>query len=290
MSGSSILTPTDSPADLTSTASASPVTDTPDLNRQEPTIPVDFPSSPEVSQSPLPVEASAQVGQNPQVPQAPDLSVSPLPVPESTEQSSIKDSSTVPEASQVQSGAPEPASRPTDVQPSETKTESAGIAPNPPQASQVAPSADSQPKVEPRQSFGDLISNSQPLPTPHQPSLTPVPSVPQASASPEVVSPLPDLSVPSIPPTSPAPSSTSPVTPDLSEKRKQAIQTRKQKVAERLDKIVAFVRQKGKVSNRDIRDLLHVSQTTVSDYCHILVSSGKLKREGKAKATRYSLL
>jgi hypothetical protein len=153
----------------------------------------------------------------------------------------------------------------------------------------VAPSADSQPKVEPKQSFGDLISNSQPLPTPDQPSPAPAPSAPQTPPNPEAVSPLPDLSVPSVPSNPPTPSSNSPFTPDLSEKRKQAVQARKQKVADRLEKIVSFVRQKGKANNRDIRDLLHVSQSTVSDYCHTLVSSGKLKKEGKAKATRYTL-
>jgi len=185
----------------------------------------------------------------------------------------------------MQSSPSEQAPSGIDAQPPEMKPESAGINSEPPQARQEAPSADlsveasaksdSQPAAEPKQSFGNLISEPQP------PAQAPVPSIPDA------VQPLPDLSIPSVPsmPSVVVGSSL----PNLSEKRKQAIQARKQRVADHLEKIVAFVSQKGKASNHDIRDLLHVSQTTVSNYCHTLVSNGKLKREGKAKATTYSL-
>jgi len=193
----------------------------------------------------------------------------------------------------VQSIPSEPAPGPTEIQQPEAQSKSAGINPEPPQASQEAPSADSQPTAEPKQSFGDLISEPKPPPVSDQAPKTQSPTIPPAPPpAPEAVQPLPDLSIPTIPPVAQPPEKLVSVgtgAPDLSEKRNQAIQARKQRVADHLDRIIAFVGQKGKVNNQDIRDLLHVSQTTVSDYCHTLVSSGKLKREGKAKATMYSL-
>lgn len=47
--------------------------------------------------------------------------------------------------------------------------------------------------------------------------------------------------------------------------------------------------EEGTVNNQDIRDILHVGQSTVSDYLKILVSQGVLKPEGKGKATVYTL-
>jgi len=299
MSGSDVLTSSVSPADPMATPSATAVLDNPAINRPEPTVSAD---SPEVTQSadetppipPITIDARTQTDPNtmqsdppadspsdpvlPQSPKAPlssDLSVSSPPQP--VEQG-IKDASGVPEPSLVQSSPSESARVVTDVQRSETKPESAGIAPDPSQASQEAPSADSQTTAEPKQSFGDLISDPQP------PAQAPVLTIP------ETVQPLHDLSIPSIPsvPSQP-PVSVDTSVPDLSEKRKQAIQARKQRVTDHLGKIVAFIGQKGKVNNRDIRDLLHVSQTTTSEYFRVLVANGKLKREGKAKATTYSL-
>lgn len=306
------------PADPMATASTTPVPDNPDLHRPEPTVSADLleathsadetpPVQPsdadarmQTQSNPMPSEPPADSPfspvspQAPQVPLAPELSASPSSEP--IDQGSIKEPSGVPEPSQVQSNLSEPASGLTAVQPSETKTKSAEIAPETSQVRQEAPSADSQPEVAPKQSFGDLISSPQPPPLQDQSSPSPVPPTPPAPPSAEAEpSSLPDLSIPSIPSIPPTPLqpeqsiSVGTGTPDLSEKRKQAVQARKQKVADRLEKIVTFVSQKGKASNRDIRDVLHVSQTTVSDYCHTLVSSGKLKREGKAKATTYSL-
>lgn len=244
-------------------------------------------SNPMQSEPPADSPSSPISPQTPQVPLAPELSASPSSEP--TEQGSIKDSIGVPEASSVQSSPTEQVPSASIVPTPETPPESAGINSEPPQTSQVAPSADSKKENVSKQTFGDLISESQPPSPPSQAS------DPPAQSSTEPVLPLPDLSIPSIPsipPTPSQPQQSVPVgtgTPDLSEKRKQAVEARKQKVIDHLEKIVVFVGQKGKASNRDIRDVLHVSQTTVSDYCHTLVSSGKLKREGKAKATMYLL-
>lgn len=55
-----------------------------------------------------------------------------------------------------------------------------------------------------------------------------------------------------------------------------------------LDKIMAFAQEKRSVSNQDIRDLLHVSQTTATRYLAQLASSAMLKMEKKGNRTFYS--
>lgn len=68
-----------------------------------------------------------------------------------------------------------------------------------------------------------------------------------------------------------------------------ANQARQKRRDENLSRIMDLVKRKGKVNNQDIRDFLHVGQSTVSDYLKILVSRGVLKPEGKGKATVYTL-
>ena len=43
------------------------------------------------------------------------------------------------------------------------------------------------------------------------------------------------------------------------------------------------------INNQDVRDLLHVSQSTATDYLTELLKSGKLKSKGKAKARIYKV-
>ena len=69
----------------------------------------------------------------------------------------------------------------------------------------------------------------------------------------------------------------------------KATQMRKKKKEENLQKIVSFIEGKGIANNIEIRDFLHVSQSTATDYLHNLVSSGRIKTEGKGKATIYHL-
>ena len=72
-------------------------------------------------------------------------------------------------------------------------------------------------------------------------------------------------------------------------RRQHAVEARKQKRDENLNQIMELVQKKGKIDNLDVRDFLHISQTTATDYLRSLVNSGKLKKEGKAKATKYFL-
>jgi Mn-dependent DtxR family transcriptional regulator len=54
-----------------------------------------------------------------------------------------------------------------------------------------------------------------------------------------------------------------------------------------LQQIMEFAQKKQKIKNEDIRDLLHISQSTATEYLTDLVNSGMLKVEGKGRATTY---
>lgn len=73
-----------------------------------------------------------------------------------------------------------------------------------------------------------------------------------------------------------------------SSKRQQALQVRRKKRDEHLAKILTLVSQKGKVYNNDICEFLRVSQSTATNYLYTLVKDGKIKTEGKGKATVYT--
>ena len=54
-----------------------------------------------------------------------------------------------------------------------------------------------------------------------------------------------------------------------------------------LQKIFAFAQEKKRITNQQVRDLLHISQSTATNYLSALVNRGMLRVEGKGKATVY---
>lgn len=62
---------------------------------------------------------------------------------------------------------------------------------------------------------------------------------------------------------------------------------KKAKRDEAIQKIFSFAQDKKRITNEHARDLLHVSQSTATDYLTELVNRGMLKVEGKGKATVY---
>ena len=236
-------------------------------------------SSPPVPQSPQP----------PQVPQQSDVQA-PAASPVLTEPQSPPVSIPVdpPKESDIQE--PAPSNQPSQVQPEapkdmpvvqveNTPPQSAGIKPEPPQGTKNIPSADIKIPETPKSSFGDLMGKPSDL-----------------SVEPAIhIDPIEAPTTPPVTPTSP-PIVTPPPQPTeenqqaaLALRRQHAIQARKQKRDENLDQILELAQKKGTVKNLDVRDFLHISQTTATDYLRTLVNSGKLKKEGKAKATTYSL-
>jgi murein DD-endopeptidase MepM/ murein hydrolase activator NlpD len=64
-------------------------------------------------------------------------------------------------------------------------------------------------------------------------------------------------------------------------------EAKKAKRNSHLQQIMEFAQKKQKIKNEDIRDLLHISQSTATEYLTDLVSRGMLKVEGKGRATTY---
>lgn len=72
------------------------------------------------------------------------------------------------------------------------------------------------------------------------------------------------------------------------ERRKLANEARAKKKTDNLNKILEFVREKKVATNDDVRDLLHISQSTATNYLAELANRGMLKREGERGGTKYT--
>lgn len=72
------------------------------------------------------------------------------------------------------------------------------------------------------------------------------------------------------------------------ERRKLANEARAKKKEDNLSRILEFSKEKKIFSNDDIRDLLHVSQSTATNYLSELTRRGSIKREGKRGGAKYS--
>ena len=52
-------------------------------------------------------------------------------------------------------------------------------------------------------------------------------------------------------------------------------------------KIEKLIEEKKQINNDNVRELLHVSQSTATNYLEDLVKRGTIKTDGKGKATVY---
>jgi len=76
---------------------------------------------------------------------------------------------------------------------------------------------------------------------------------------------------------------------ELDLRRQKANDARSQKKEDHLTKIFEFVRDKKVVTNEDIRDFLHVSQSTATNYLTEMANRGMLKKEGERGGAKYSI-
>jgi len=76
---------------------------------------------------------------------------------------------------------------------------------------------------------------------------------------------------------------------ELDIRRQKANEARSQKKEDRLNKIFEFVQDKKIVTNEDIRDFLHVSQSTATNYLTEMFNRGMLKKEGERGGAKYSI-
>lgn len=314
---------TDYTAPVTTPADPPVATESATISSSPSPVPADSPvSAPILPQSPSSPPSPLEEPLAPPPQPAPQLT--PTQPPEPTEGGSIQDSSPTDKPSQVQPEVSVHAPSPIASQAQEISSQSAEIKPEPLEGTREAPLADSDFQ---KTSFGDLtdITNpSSPVPSvePTQPAV-PSASIPMSSFGDFIEKPPtdePTIHIEPIEPPKPtqqpqqpgsprsplpteasekegiSPLSSQPPTEvvteakaDFSSKRQQALQTRRKKRDDHLAKILTLIFQKGKIHNSDAVTLLHVSQSTVTNYLHSLVKDGKIKKEGKAKATTYSL-
>lgn len=76
---------------------------------------------------------------------------------------------------------------------------------------------------------------------------------------------------------------------ELDLRRQKANEVRAQKKEDHLNKIFELMRDKKVVTNEDIRDFLHVSQSTATNYLTEMVNRGMLKKEGERGGAKYSI-
>lgn len=76
---------------------------------------------------------------------------------------------------------------------------------------------------------------------------------------------------------------------ELDNRRQKANEARAQKKENHLNKIFELVRDKKVVTNEDVRDFLHVSQSTATNYLTEMVNRGMLKKEGERGGAKYSI-
>jgi len=74
---------------------------------------------------------------------------------------------------------------------------------------------------------------------------------------------------------------------ELASRRQKANIVRKENREEHLAAIEKLLSKKPEITNQDVQNLVHVSRTTAFDYLTTLVNSGKIKTEGKGRATVY---
>lgn len=74
----------------------------------------------------------------------------------------------------------------------------------------------------------------------------------------------------------------------LDKNQKLGNEKRKVRQKEKLDQVVQFAQEKKIITNQQIRDLLHISQSTATNYLTTLVNRGILRMDRKAKATTYN--
>lgn len=140
------------------------------------------------------------------------------------------------------------------------------------------------------------------LPVPSSPISPQVPEQPQPENSPDLSGDTPAEEPPAPASVVPVPTAvTSPVVDEEAVKQ-QAVamfdarqkensakgnQAKKAKRDEALQKIFTVAQEKKRITNEQVRDILHISQSAASSYLTELVTRGMLKIEGKGKATTY---
>lgn len=164
-------------------------------------------------------------------------------------------------------------------------------------------------KEEPKQETSPVEEQKPPEPVTPQPEVKQEPLKPEEVQQPPVEEVPPPIKLePEKPAKQPEPSQIpqNPQTPQVSDeeiqkqvdeklkveldsRRQKANEARTQKKENHLTKIFEFVRDKKVVTNEDVRDFLHVSQSTATNYLTEMFNRGMLKKEGERGGAKYSI-
>ena len=87
----------------------------------------------------------------------------------------------------------------------------------------------------------------------------------------------------------PTTTSSSPTVPAIADLPARGLAARRAREQAKLDKLLAFVREKGSVENDDVQKLLRISDATASRYVSKLVKNGSLVRTGTPTHARYTM-
>lgn len=128
---------------------------------------------------------------------------------------------------------------------------------------------------------------AEPIPATHNDAVSPQgENQPESSQSSSPSSPTQSTTPPPPPPPQ-TPVSNPPPETSIASRRMAALEKRRANKAERLEKIVALARERGKITNNDVQILLGVSDATASRYLRELAVHGRLTRVGKQKRPVY---
>jgi len=138
------------------------------------------------------------------------------------------------------------------------------------------------------------VEEQKPLEQPQETNLPETPQQPPVEEMPSLIKPEPEKPVeqPKFPQVS-----DEEIQKKVDEKLKAELELRRQKANEarikkktdKLNRILELVGEKKIVTNDEIRDYLHVSQSTATNYLSELVSRGMLRKEGKRGGAKYSV-
>lgn len=158
--------------------------------------------------------------------------------------------------------------------PVEPKSVEQPISPPPiPELSEEKPKEEPQPVIEPT-----INIEPTPMPTQEVPKQL---ETPQISQNPQIPQPL-QLSDEEI-----QKQVGEKFNNELDARRLKANKARQAKRQEHLQMIEKLIEEKKAITNQEVRDLTHVSQSTATEYLSMLVKSGTIKMEGKGPATVY---
>lgn len=135
-----------------------------------------------------------------------------------------------------------------------------------------------------------MTDETQSVPVPEP---APLPEPPPAETqAPEPIPSVLDIAIPesqSAPPTPvPAAPISPPTEPAIKSYRTEALEKRKAKKQEKLERIIALAtHKKSIITNNDVQLLLGVSDATATRYLSVLVTAGRLKRIGAQKRPSY---